>query len=83
MIPDLQAQDTNARIPPEVTKMINIVLTVVGFSLLKGVFLVLFAREHRQIVLISRSDAGNAVRIDLGNLNSSDYEEISGTDGAA
>ena len=63
--------------------MINIVLTVVVFALLKGVFLVLFAREHRQIDPISRLDARNAVGIDLDNLNSSDYEEISGTDVAA
>jgi hypothetical protein len=63
--------------------MINIVLTVVGFPLLKGVFLVLFAREHRLIEPGSRLDGSNGLRIDLGNLDSADYEETSGTDVAA
>jgi hypothetical protein len=63
--------------------VINIVLTVVGFVLLKGAFLVLFAREHRQIDPISRLVAGNAAYIGLGHLDSADYEEISGRDVAA
>ena len=70
MTPSLGAQGTNPRLSPEVTKMINIVLTVVGFALLKGLFLVLFAREHRPIDLMSRFEGSNYVPIDFDNLNS-------------
>ena len=58
MMPSLQGQDINPWLPRS-AEMINIALSVGGFVLLKGLFLMLFAQEHRRIGPISQSDASN------------------------
>lgn len=60
--------------------MINIALTVGGFVLLKGVFLMLFAREHCEIAPIPQLDASNTLHIEL---SCADYKGVSETDVAA
>ena len=80
-MPNLQTQDANPPLLLEVPRMIDIVLTVVGFALLKGVFLVLFAREHCQIDPTSQSDASSAaLHIDRDSPNGADYNAIIGRD---
>lgn len=60
--------------------MINIVLTVAEFVLVKGVFLMLFARESDEFSPFSRLDASKTLQADL---DPADYAELSEMDMAA
>ena len=63
--------------------MINVVLTVGGFALVKGVFLMLFARENRQMRSISQLDGNHSLPINRNDLNRTDHKELRGADVAA
>jgi hypothetical protein len=63
--------------------MINIMLTVGGFVLLKGVFLMLFTRDNHQTDPMPQLDAGSPSHIGRHKINGADPKELAEADVAA